>query len=337
MLTLYYSSSDSDELMTLSALATVYLLPLMIVSAELKASTNILMGTIECILHLIGTSFGEDRFGLPSQEIRSAVALAMGEIWWKVLSSKLAVAEDVAATLRGTVVARSDGEEDYIPPRRRRIQRRKSVFTSHARDDVEYDQLVYGFAQLTVLAAKTESKRSLLQITQPNCKSLLYQFVFIVESVCNSDFARPAAINAGLLELLFLWLKSRDIELERPAANLLCRTVTMGDDYSNGFIHSQIIAEGLLANVMRLLESEDSSVRLSMVASLSSMTRSLQARNAIIQAQGVRYIVQLLGSLTTHERDVELATKSIECLLRLAGEDDTTHWPSSSDGLTIAT
>ena len=70
--------------MMASALTVVYLLPSLL-DADAPSSNYVHMSVIECLQFLIRSSRASTELGISSDEIRTASAFAMTNLWFKVL------------------------------------------------------------------------------------------------------------------------------------------------------------------------------------------------------------------------------------------------------------
>jgi hypothetical protein len=256
LLTLFKSSSDSFELMMVSALTAVYLLPLLLDDSVVQSSNYVHMGIIECLQFLIQTSIKNTTadIDISPSEIRTASAFAMTNLWFKVLVATLRSAEIVSASNH---ISRfgdgSESDQDFFS------RRRSSVASWQSDEDVDWSILVDAFTSLSIMAAKSEASRP------KNDLNVYYEFALIVESICAVEYARPLAMKEGVIALLLKWLRSGDIDLERPAASSLRNLALTQDNYTAGWVHSELVNEDTAIRfIVRRLESGDSGVRLAM-------------------------------------------------------------------------
>ncbi|KAL7533545.1 hypothetical protein ACHAXR_008988, partial [Thalassiosira sp. AJA248-18] len=313
LLTLFKKSSDSVELMTVSALTVVYLLPSLL-DSDVQPSGYINMGVIECLQFLIEVPRGSTDIDISLSEIRTASAFTMTNLWFKVLVTKLRSTEIVLAT--------SHRKQDPFSDRPIFSTRRRSsvsVVSSQTGDDVDCSILIDAFTSLSIMAAESEAARH--DEGQANDKNVYYGFALIVESICAVEFARPMAMKEGVLKLLLQWLRSGDIDLERPAANALRNLTLTQDQYVAGWVHCQLLHANALLYIVQQLESGDSRVRLAMAEVISTLTVAPHTRAGIIEARGVKYLVQLLGSVDIQDETLALAAGN--ALLRLASSGGT--------------
>lgn len=314
LLTLFKTNSDSDELMMVSALTVVYLLPSLL-DSDVQSSSFMYMGVIECLQFLIQSSTENIDIDLSPSEIRTASALTMANLWLQVLVPKLQSTDMILAT-NGIQRFRT-GEQNQDPFFHRRPRRRSSLSSQNG-DDVDSSILIEAFTSLSIMAANTEASIQEKEATaQTRDMNVYYQFAFIVESICDVEFAKPMAMKEGALELLLQWLRSGDIELERPAANALRNLALAQDNYVAGWVHCQLLNENALSYIVKQLESGDSRIRLAIAELISSLTVAPHTRTGIIEARGVKYLVQLLGSVDIQTQDEAIALAAGNTLLRL--------------------
>ena len=118
----------------------------------------------------------------------------------------------------------------------------------------------------------------------------------LVEQMCAVDVARPIAVREGLLKVLVDWMKSRDRDKVRPAATALRDLTSTHDKYMAGWIHSQIVNEGSLGEMVELSVSQSvgHDVRLAVAQILSSLCVAPHTRAAVVEAQCINYLIPLL-------------------------------------------
>lgn len=312
LLTLFKTSRDSTELMMVSALAAVYLLPSLL-DSDFQSLTDIHMGVIECLQFLIQSCRGSTDIDISPSEIRTASAFTMTNLWFKALGTKLRSSEVVMASN-----SINRGNQDPFSGRCSNSRRRSSL-SSLSGDDVDCSNLIDAFTSLSVMAAETEASRQDREgFGHATDMNVYYEFALIVESICALEYARPMAMKEGVLTLLLKWLRSGNIELERPAANALRSLTLTQSDYTAGWVHSQLLNENALVHIVERLGSGDSGVRLAMAEVILSLTVAPHTRAGIIQARGVKYLVQLLGSVDIQAEDEALALAAGNALLYLA-------------------
>jgi hypothetical protein len=312
LLTLFETSPDNVELMMVSALTVVYLLPALLES-DVQAASSIYIGVIKCLEYLIESSRTSIDIDISLSEIRTASAFTMTNLWFKVLEPRLQSSSELAL-LNGTMNT-SSGDDDDPFSSSRFIPRRRSSLSSHG-EDVDTSVMTDNFTALSICAAESELS---LQDGQEagHDMNVHFEFALIVESICAVEYSRPMAMSKGVLKLLLRWLQSPCIDLERPAANALRNLTLTQDSYVAGWVHSVLLHDNALHLIVRKLESSDSQVRLAMAEIISSLTVAPHTRAGVVQANGVKYLVQLLGSVDI-AHDEALALAAGKALLRLA-------------------
>ena len=117
----------------------------------------------------------------------------------------------------------------------------------------------------------------------------------IVEQVCEVDAARPIAVREGLLRILVDWIRSKDISRVRPAASALRYLISIDDKYMAGWIHSQVVNEGAVGEIVKLLETPvGHDVRVAVAQMLSALCVAPHTRAAVVEASCVSYLVAML-------------------------------------------
>jgi hypothetical protein len=117
-----------------------------------------------------------------------------------------------------------------------------------------------------------------------------------VEQVCTVDVARPIAVREGLLPILVDWIKSKDKEKIRPAVSALRYLTSIKDKYMAGWIHSQMVNEGALSEVVKLADDYNAGhdVRLAVAQILSSLCVAPHTRAAVVEAKCMYYLIGFL-------------------------------------------
>ena len=140
----------------------------------------------------------------------------------------------------------------------------------------------------------------------------------IVEQVCEVDDARPIAVREGLLAIFVEWIRSGEIDKVRPAASALRYLIAIQDKYMAGWIHSQVVNEGAVNEIVKLLnESVGQDVRLAVAEMLSYLCVAPHTRAAVVQSNGVSYLVALLYEHSTPDSE-DIVLFACTALLQLA-------------------
>ena len=120
----------------------------------------------------------------------------------------------------------------------------------------------------------------------------------LVEQVCAVEVARPIAVREGILKILVCWIKSMDPEKIRPAASALRHLTSIKDKYMAGWIHSQMVNEGALSEIVKLTSELDHGighdVQLAVAQILSSLCVAPHTRAAVVDANGIALLIQFL-------------------------------------------
>ena len=140
----------------------------------------------------------------------------------------------------------------------------------------------------------------------------------IVEQVCEVDEARPIAVREGLLAIFVEWIRSGVIDKVRPAASALRYLIAIQDKYMAGWIHSQVVNEGAVNEIVKLLnESVGQDVRLAVAEMLSYLCVAPHTRAAVVQSNGVSYLVALLYEHSAPDSE-DIVLFACTALLQLA-------------------
>ncbi|KAL7550485.1 hypothetical protein ACHAWF_013717 [Thalassiosira exigua] len=321
LLTLF-KTSDCKELMMVSALTLVYLLPF-VLDSDAPPSSDVIIGVIECLQYLIEASVESTGVDISPSEIRTASAFTMANLWFKVLVTKLRSSEAVLAN--NCIRRLGPGASNQDPfSGRDFFSRRRSSLSSQNGEDVDCSVLIDSFTSLAIMAAEFEASRHGEKwLAQAHDMNVYYEFALIVESICAVEYARPMAIKEGVMTLLLQWLRSGSLDLERPAANAIRNLALTPDNYTAGWVHSELLHANALVHIVKRLRSSDSAVRLAMAEVILSLTVAPHTRAGIIDARGVKYLVRLLSSIDLQAQEEALAVAAGNALLRLAVGTDT--------------
>ena len=122
----------------------------------------------------------------------------------------------------------------------------------------------------------------------------------MVQHMCTVDVARPIAVRKGLLEVLLTWMRSRELEKVRCATisvNLLACTQ---DDYMAGWIHSQIVEDGVLAAIVDLSLSETvpvgQDVQLAVAEILLTLCTAPHTKKAAYDSNCIQSLINMLDN-----------------------------------------
>lgn len=117
----------------------------------------------------------------------------------------------------------------------------------------------------------------------------------IVEQICAEDMARPIAVREGLLSTLVEWIRSKDLSQMRSSASALRYLISIEDKYNAGWIHSQVVNEGAVSEIVKLFnESVGNDVREAIAEMISALCQSPPTRAAVVESNCVIYLVSLL-------------------------------------------
>ena len=127
-------------------------------------------------------------------------------------------------------------------------------------------------------------------------------------------------MQEGVLKVLFLWIRSVDVNLVLPTANALWYLTPPDDEYMARWIHSQIFNEGALPAIVKLSDADLGDIHLAAAHILSGLSVAPHTKAAIVEAKGLNCLVQLLVNYS--EADAKwyetLALEAGNTLLQLA-------------------
>lgn len=284
LLTLFRTKGGTRELKVVVALAVAYLLPSFERSNSLQSS-SLGLKIIECLRFLFAsmpvTPKGEE---LRRDEMCAASAKGVYTFWYIVLDPLLrsGLREDMAPghsfsespeLVRGTSTRMR---------RRTASQQRVGGNVFDQRQEVlELQELLELTVSLIVEMAKTSDLAG----------TSIHTFV---HAICAIDLARPIAVREGLLKVLVSWMRSNDVEKIRCAATSVNELTSTVDSYMAGWIHSQIVNEGALAELLSVCERVGQGVRLAVAEILCRLCVAPHTRAAVVEAQCIECLICLL-------------------------------------------
>ena len=131
------------------------------------------------------------------------------------------------------------------------------------------------------------------------------------------DAARPIAVREGILKLLVAWIKSNDRDQICCAATSIRHLTSTRDKYMAGWIHSQIVNEGALAQIALLSGFPRHEVRLAVAEILSNLCIAPHTRAAVVKANCINYLVPLLLFGHSEPLSQQIALAAGSALLQL--------------------
>jgi predicted house-cleaning noncanonical NTP pyrophosphatase (MazG superfamily) len=283
-LTLFRSNGMTREIQVVASMAVAYLLPSFVASSQTSSSLGLKI--LECLRFLLisrpvhpqGKTIGRD-------EMCQACAYGLNILWIHAIQPLLA--SEMAKTSK-----REKRPSQRITASRslRKLQnRRGSGMFDPAQGQA---QSAVEIKELTELAVTMITHIAKLT----NGEKLNIDMGFnIVEQICEVDVARPIAVREGLLKILVDWIRSNDFERVRPAASALRYLISIKDLYMAGWIHSQVVNEGAVVEIVKLLENPlGHDVRVAVAQMLSALCVAPHTRAAVVEARCVSYLVAML-------------------------------------------
>ena len=314
LLTLFRTNGTPPELKVVSAMAVANLSPSFISSNRFSSlsSGGVGLKIIECLRFLSTAGPVSPRGNVISvEDMCNAATMAAADFWMNALVP---------------ILSRSDAssEDEIIErpryplstrPRVRRVQAvSRGRFVEEGQETLEVQELMEMAVSLIVHLSKLD--------TNPNRRKSTNGVVHVsrytlVEAVCGVEAARPIAVREGLLKILVAWLKVP--EMIRPAATALRYLTSTQDKYMAGWIHSQIVNEEALGEIVPLLRNAHvgHDVRLAVAEILSNLCVAPHTRAALVNANCTVVLTHQLWDYTEPEcRQIVLAAANT--LIQLA-------------------
>jgi len=303
-LTLFHQTrSMTRELKVVASLAVAYILPSYVASSQTSSSIGLKL--VEC-LHFLATSNPVSPNGvvITIEEMCKAASVGVNVLWVNSIQPLIQM-------------KKMKNESSTSPPSLRpgktvrygRLRSRTGggVF-DQGHESIEIQELTELAVTLIAHLAKLTQTGKLKIDTGYN----------IVEQVCEVDEARPIAVREGLLAIFVEWIRSGVIDKVRPAASALRYLIAIQDKYMAGWIHSQVVNEGAVNEIVKLLnESVGQDVRLAVAEMLSYLCVAPHTRAAVVHANGVNYLVALLYEHSTPDSE-DIVLFACTALLQLA-------------------
>ena len=298
LLTLFKSSTKSPVLMTLSALNVVHLTP----SYTDPVSNKTIMAAIDCFYYLIqssGLDAGAD-FDITPAEVFKGCMNAMTFVWMNCIEPKLCSSD---TSLDGEMT--NCFEMQRSRPKRRSFQ---------DEDDVDNCHVLDSFTSLAVMSATIECN----DVDGPG-KSVCYGFADILQSICAVESCRGLVMKEGVLNILLKWMRSRDNKLELIAATALRDLTVSHSSYTAGWVHSELLHDGnAIGDIVERLSAPNLEVKICMAEIVSCLSCVPHTRVAIIDAQGIKYLGQVLATVEMGCEDDRVNVAVGNSLLNLA-------------------
>ena len=294
LLTLFRTKGTTRESKVVAALAVAYLLPSIVESTQLS-SPSVGLKIVECLRCLFSSKSvcpkGEE---ISQSDMFNASALGLTTFWINSLFPMLQKDTTKSGGIAATPLQRK-GLQYRSRGRQLQIGSGGGTFDQK---QLEVQELLEMTVSLIVNMAKLDDQEIVgTSSTQgQHTNSIINLRYTLVEQMCAVDVARPIAVREGLLKVLVGWMKSKDREKVRPAATALRDLTSTQDKYMAGWIHSQIVSEGALREIVELAVSESvgHDVRLGVSQILSSLCVAPHTRAAVVEAQCINYLIPLL-------------------------------------------
>ncbi len=282
LLTLFQSSAESAVLRTVSALNVVNLIP-----THTEPVRNIdIINMIDCLHYLMqssGLDAGAD-FDITATEVFHSCLNAMTFVWMNYIEPKVCSSEI------------SLGGEPNNDPNCFEMQRSRPKRTSYIddEDDVDYCHLLNSFTSLAVMSATLDYSD-----VDGLKKSVPYGFADILQYICAVKACRGLAMKEGVMNILLKWIRSNDLKMEVIAATALRDlSVPESSSYTAGWVHAELLHDGkAIGDILERLSAPNLEVRRCMAEIVACLTGVPHTRAAIIDAQGIKRLGEVLATV----------------------------------------
>lgn len=294
LLGLFRYERATQELRVIVALAVAYLLPSCLGPNTLPSPSTGLK-IIECLRFLFSsmpvTSRGEAISGV---EILHVSVMGVYTFWFSALSPSLKIAASKKTkvgpfnerTRKSRVIQQHAGETIF--------DQRREVLELQELLELTVSFIVEMARQVTKMEISHQNHHS-----HPNVVSLgaiVQQMCALVQHMCAMDMARPVAVREGFLKVLVIWLQSQDSEKVCAAALSVSELAATLDSYVAGWIHTLIVNEGVLSEIVQLSVSDKvvHDVRIAIAETLCSLCRAPHIRAAVVEAKCIHGLISFL-------------------------------------------
>jgi len=284
LLQVFRAKGTSYELRVVAGMAVAYVLP-----SFVESSPSVGLKIMECLRFLsISRDVTPNGVRISKEMMFKASAMGVTAFWMNALEPMLQ---------SGTPV-------DDISSERSDLHMMNSSVAGFAAGGIfdqghqtlELQELLEMTVSLIVHIEKNcESESMMGNNPQESAAMAMWRYTN-VEQVCTVDVARPIAVREGLLPILVEWIKSNDKDKIRPAVSALRYLTSIKDKYMAGWIHSQMVNEGALAEVIKLADDYNAGhdVRLAVAQILASLCVAPHTRAAVVEARCMLYLIGFL-------------------------------------------
>eukprot|EP00980_Cylindrotheca_fusiformis_P029822 scaffold23911_cov127-Cylindrotheca_fusiformis.AAC.2 len=299
-LTLYRGRNTGRDLRVVASLAVAYVLPSFV--SKSQVSSQMAMKFLECLRFLVTTQpASPQNVPITRHEMYSAASAGVNALWIDTICPMIAVEKSKKASEVPMPMLEKQTS------RFRRFQER-SVHGMFARSQESKE--IQDMTELSVTL--------ITHIAKVASQEQIHTAYDIVEQVCAEDIARPIAVREGVLSTLVEWIRSKDLSQMRPSASALRYLISIEDQYNAGWIHSQVVNEGAVSEIVKLFnESVGNNVREAIAEMISALCLAAPTRAAVVESNCVMYLVSILyeHSSPSSEKMVHYAASA---LLQLA-------------------
>lgn len=287
LLQVFRAKGTAYELRVVSGMAVAYVLP-----SLMKCSPGVGLKIMECLRFLsVSRTVSPNGVRIPQETMFKASAMGVFSFWMNVLEPLLASgpSAEETTTERSNLHMISSSTAGFAAA--------GGIF-DQGHETLELQELLEMAVSLIIHIQKhcdAEAANGNCSGGQVGDDLSMWRYTN-VEQVCTVDVARPIAVREGLLPILIEWIKSNDKDKVRPAVSALRYLTSIKDKYMAGWIHSQMVNEGALAEVIKLAENYNAGhdVRLAVAQILASLCVAPHTRAAVVEARCINYLIGFL-------------------------------------------
>jgi hypothetical protein len=299
-LTLYRGRTTGLELRVVASLAVAYVLPSFV--AKSQVTSQMAIKFLECIRFLITTQpVSPQNVTITRQEMYSAASAGVNALWINTVRPLIALEKSKQVSKLPMPT-----HEKQSSSFRRFRGRTGGGMSDQGQESKETQDMTELSVTLITHIAKVASQEK------------IHTGYDIVEQVCAEDVARPIAVREGLLSTLVEWIRSKDLALMRPSASALRYLISIEDQYNAGWIHSQVVNEGAVSEIVKLFnESVGNNVREAITEMISALCLAAPTRAAVVESNCVIYLVSILYEHSSASAE-NMVLNAASALLQLA-------------------
>jgi hypothetical protein len=318
LLALFLSQGIPYELRAVAALAIAYVLPAFVV-AESQANPSLGINIVKCLRFLSHCrAVNPMNVVITKEECFLAAAAGLMVYWNNQCESML---HGLTSTERHSHVKYNGQMNNLLLLDHRGVDGSIAIVpTGHTttgggifdqpKEVMELQELMEMSVSLIIYIAKNSNDRTVLRGVN---------IALLVEQACALELARPIVVKEGVLPILMSWIRSKDQEKIRLGLSSLQYLTSISDRYMAGWIHSQIVTEGAVPEIIALTQdvslSQDARLRIAQIFSILCIAPHTRA--AVMSADSLHFLIDILYE-HTDDSTIDIALFAGSAIMQLA-------------------